>query len=71
MSKTFKIVLACALILSLAVAVGFIPAGNPKEEALQKAAALAASGDFRRASASLAPLLDTEEIRALLRQLEA
>jgi hypothetical protein len=38
MSKTFKIVLACALILSLAVAVGFIPAGNPKEEALQKAA---------------------------------
>ena len=40
-------------------------------EALQKAAALAASGDFRRASASLAPLLESEEIRALLQQLEA
>ena len=38
MSKIFKITIACVLILSLAVAVGFIPAGNPKEEALQKAA---------------------------------
>ena len=39
-------------------------------DALQKAAAMAAAGDFRRAGASLAPLLDSPEVRALLRQLE-
>ena len=39
-------------------------------EALQKAADLAAAGDFRKAGASLAPLLETPEIQALLRQLE-
>ena len=40
-------------------------------EALQKAADLAAAGDFRKAGASLAPLLESPEIRALLRQLES
>ena len=39
-------------------------------DALQKAAAMAAAGDFRRAGASLAPLLESPEVRALLRQLE-
>ena len=39
-------------------------------DALQKAAAMAAAGDFRRAGASLAPLLDSLEVRALLQQLE-
>ena len=39
-------------------------------DALQKAAELAAAGEFRKAGASLAPLLESPEIRALLRQLE-
>ena len=39
-------------------------------DALQKAAAMAAAGDFRRAGASLAPLLESPEVRAMLRQLE-
>ena len=39
-------------------------------DTLQKAADLAAAGDFRKAGASLAPLLETPEIQALLRQLE-
>ena len=39
-------------------------------DTLQKAADLAAAGDFRKAGASLAPLLESPEIRALLQQLE-
>jgi hypothetical protein len=39
-------------------------------DALQKAAAMAAAGDCRRAGASLAPLLESPEVRAMLRQLE-
>lgn len=39
-------------------------------DALQQAANLAAAGDFRKASASLAALLDSPEAQALLKQLE-
>lgn len=38
--------------------------------ALQQAADLAAAGDYRKASASLAALLDSPDVQALLKQLE-
>ena len=39
-------------------------------DALRKAADLAAAGDYRKASASLSALLDSPEVKALLKQLE-
>ena len=39
-------------------------------ETLQHAADLAAAGDYRQASASLAALLDSPDVQALLKQLE-